>query len=441
MLNLVAYAIPSAIWAVFAAALFGVLCYILARNAAATFILFLPLIVLRLTEYISGVAIEAGAYMVETRQYGEATGAFARLLIIQGGFFLVAALVVEQVWPRIAPSFALSEDIWNRRLRLVWLFVASLLGLLTLYVAYLGLSDSLPIFSGEDRFAFRWRIDSPILDAFINNRVVFAPILGLLLMTRRSAPLGALSIVWMLVLSLAIGEKFTSLVNIITSASIPLGLRYIALGNRLPISVAIKGSLAISILVIPAILLAYGARDNLDQAVERLGERVSLQGQLWFVSDRKDGDLFAFDERALRTDISTWMDEDKQSSTAVGTSFGLYYVMSDFTDSRELRWIMETGNGFVFAQQPYLLKATGYVGLFLLMCAIAVYASGVMLLLAYALSRADIITSVLVGRIFVFMIGYFIGGFFWNLFGIKNLMTFGLIALALMLNRFRFRVN
>lgn len=440
LLNGIAWAMPHFVWAMFAAAGFALLAFLLARSAPATFILLLPLIVLRSTEFISGIAIEAGAYMSETGQYGEATGAFARLLLIQVGFLACAACIIEAVWPKIAPSFALPDAMWNRRLTMVGYVVVALLGLATLYTAYLGLSGSLPIFSGEDRFHFRWRIDSSLLDFFINNRVVFAPVMGLLLMTRKFGLMGAISICWLLVLSLAIGEKFTSLVNIATSAAIPLGLRFVAKGRSLPISAAIKAGVGISLLVVPAILLAYGARDNLNGATARFGERISLQGQLWFVADRSEGDLMAFDPKALSADVSTWLDPARQSSSAVGTSFGLYYVMADYTASQELRWIMETGNGYVFAQQPYLLKATGYLGLFLIMCLLAAYCSAVMLILAYALGRGDIISSILIGRIFTFMIGYFVSGFFWNLFGIKNLITFAAIAVSLFLHRYRIRI-
>ena len=440
-LNVAAVMIPSFIWAIGALLGFGVLMLLLARNAAATFILLLPLIVLRATEYISGVAIESGAYMTETRLYGEATGAFARLLFFHGALFVTAALTIEPLWPRIAHYFALPEDVWNRRLRVVATVVFGTLLLCSIYLVSLGLAEGLPLLTGEDRFAFRWRIDSMWLDAFINNRVVFAPLFGLLLITKGYRPLGVVALLWLLFLSLAIGEKFTSLVNISTSAAIPIGLAYIAKGRKLPIAFGIKAAVALSLLVVPAVLVAYGALSNFDQAMNRFGERVSLQGQLWFVSDRENSDIFAWDGDALSADIATWFDADRQSATAVGTDFGLYYVMSDYTQSQELRWIMETGNGFVFAQQPYLLKATGYFGLLVITCLMSLYTALVMLALAFVLGRADVLSIILAGRVFVFLIGYYIGGWFWNVFGFKNLIAIGLLLLAMWLHRFRFSLR
>ncbi|MEH3102703.1 MAG: DUF6418 domain-containing protein [Sphingomonas phyllosphaerae] len=421
---------PSPGWAYGALALFGSLSFGLLRTAPATFLLFVPLIALRLTEFISGAAIEGGAYMVETGITGRATGAFARLLLIYVLFFLTATIVVEAAWPRLKTAFREAPRRWQPHGRVIWTGLLIVMGAASLYLVRLGINNGFPLLDHLDRFAYLRKIDSPIYSAWMTNRPVLVPFIGALFCVPGYRVRAALILVWLLALSVLFGEKFTSLLMILSIFSIPVGLVHIANDRAIPTGAIGAIVVAIVVVTVPAVLIAYGALTDVDAAVQKYGQRVALQGQLWFVADDKYLTNARFDDRAIGADVASWMTPGAQNAEGAGTRFGLYYVMQRFTPSRLLGWAMEGGTGFVFSLYPYLLMTMGIAGLLLVSSLLAAFHAFVMRMVAQSIAESNWIASILFGRAMSSLYGGYTTGFLWNFFGIKNLVT---IAVALFL--------
>ncbi|MEH3122982.1 MAG: DUF6418 domain-containing protein [Sphingomonas phyllosphaerae] len=419
-----AAAFPSGAWAYIATLLFGTFALGLLRVAPATFLLFVPLLALRLTEFLSGAAIENGAYMVETTTYGHPTGGFCRLLLIYLVFFAVATAVVESSWPRLRQKFIVAPARWQTQAKFIWIVLVAFAVAISAYLLRLGINNGTPLFSGIDRFAYLDLIDSPIYRGFMYNRIVLIPFVGALFATPgyRARALGY--IVWLIMTSVIFGEKFTSLVMIISLFAIPAGLVHIANERPIPVGVIAGISAALVVVTVPAILIVYGALRDFDGAVQRYGNRAALQGQLWYQTDLHYLRLFHLEENAIGADMASWINPAAQKTDTAGTRFGLYYVMQPFTASRLLGWTQEGGTGFVFSLYPYFLRSMGVIGLLIVGSIVAAYHALVMRLLASALAEASWLAALLFGRVMSMIYATYTTGYMWNTFGLIAVIYF-----------------
>jgi Family of unknown function (DUF6418) len=422
---------PSALWAYAALLLFSSFCFGLLRHSTVTFLLFVPLLALRITEFISGAAIESGAYMTETAGYGEATGAFTRLLLIYILFFGTATCVVEAMWPKMRRMFVEAPDIWERQAKVIWYGLLVIMGIGTTYLIRLGINNGFPLFTGADRFEYLYTLDSPYYSALLQNRLVIVPFIGVLFALPRYRIGAGAMIAWLLIASIVFGEKFTSLLMILSVFAVPAGLVHIANGRPIPLTKVLGIAAAIVVITVPAVFIAYGATKNIDAAAQRYGERVALQGQLWYRADQKYLNAGRFDDKAIASDIATWFKPGEQSATKVGTRFGLYYVMEKFTPSRTLGWTMETGNGFVFSLYPYLMMTMGLIGLLIVSSLLAFYHAWVMRMLAISLATPSWLASIAMGRVMSSFYATYSTGYLWNIFGIKTVLTIIIASILL----------
>lgn len=423
--------LPSAAWAYGALAIYLSMVLGLLRTSPATFLLFIPLLANRATEFISGAAVESGAYMIETTTYGHATGAFTRLLLIYLLYTLTATAAVEAMWPRLRVLFRDAPERWERQAPLIWRGLLIVMLAASLYLIRLGINNGFPLFATIDRFSYLEQVDSPIYSAWMTNRLVLVPFIGALFAIPSYRLKSGLLLLWLLSLSVIFGEKFGSILLILSIFGIPAGLVHIANERKIPINVIAGVSGAIVVITIPAVLIAYGALTNFDAAAQRYGQRVALQGQLWYVTDNRFLSVTNFDDRALSADISTWMKPGEQSATNVGTRFGLYYVMQPFTASRLLGWTMEGGGGFIGSLYPYLLMTTGVIGLLIISSLIALYHAVLMRMLAASFAHSNWIAAILYGRVMSSFYATYSTGYLWNIFGIKTLVT---LAVALFIS-------
>jgi hypothetical protein len=422
---------PSAFWAYGALLLFCSFCFGLLKNSTVTFLLFVPLLALRITEFISGAAIESGAYMTETAGFGEATGAFTRLLLIYILFFGTAAFVVEGMWPKMRRMFVDAPDIWERQAKVIWYGLLVIMGVGTTYLIRLGINNGFPLFTGADRFEYLYTLDSPYYSAILQNRLVIVPFIGVLFALPNYRIGAAAMIAWLLMASIVFGEKFTSLLMILSVFAVPAGLVHIANGRPIPLTKVIAIAAAIVVITVPAVFIAYGATKDINGAAQRYGERVALQGQLWYRADQKYLNAGRFDDKAIAADIATWFKPGEQNATKVGTRFGLYYVMEKFTPSRTLGWTMETGNGFVFSLYPYLMMTMGLIGLLIVSSLLAFYHAWVMRMLAVSLATPSWLASIAMGRVMSSFYATYSTGYLWNIFGIKTVLTLIIAAILL----------
>ncbi len=413
--------VPSSGWAYAALLVYGSFCLGLLRVAPATFLLFVPLVALRLTEFISGAAIENGAYMVETTTYGHPTGGFARLLLLYLVFFGAATIAVESGWAKLRQRYLLAAPRWERQAKLIWTVLVAFAVVITIYLARLAITNGTPLFDHIDRFAYLEKINSPIYRGFLYNRTILIPFVGALFALPTYRLKALLYLFWLLATSIVFGEKFTSLLMIISIFAVPAGLLHIANDRPIPIRPIAFIATIIVVVTVPAILLTYGALEDFPGAVQRYGQRVALQGQLWYQGDLHYLKAFAYEDRVFSADLATWLNPSAQTAENAGSRFGLYYVMQPFTASRLLGWAQEGGTGFVFSLYPYLLRVFGMFGLTIFGIVIALYHAVIMRLLAASLAEASWLAALLFGRCMTTIYAAYTTGYLWNAFGLMPL--------------------
>lgn len=422
---------PSALWAYASLAIFASMCFGILKTSPATFLFSLPLLVLRITEFISGAAIESGAFMTETQTIGHATGAFSRLLLVYIPFFCVMSALVETCWPHLRARYQAARGVWEENADFIWKALVVTAVLSSLLLLWVGFENGFPLLGTIDRFSYERRVETPLYGAFMRNRLVLVPFIGALLGLPRYRARAAGLTVWLLAVSILFGEKFTSLTLIISMVGIPAVLVHIAFGRPIPVRSLVIGSVVITALTIPAVLLAYGAASDLDVAMQRYADRTALQGQLWYQTEKAYAQPVAFDKVALSADMATWFSPSAQDPSIVRTDFGLYYVMKRFTSWEFMLGQMKLSTGFVFSLYPYLMMTTGVAGMILVSTFIALYHALILILLSQSLARANWIAALLLGRVVNSLYATYADGYLWNILGIKTLATiaFGLFFL------------
>jgi len=419
---------PSALWSYTALVIFISLVFGIIKTSPASFLFLLPLIVLRITEFISGAAIESGAFMTETQTIGEATGAFSRLLLVYIPFLGVVAALVESFWPRLRRLYRAALPLWEEHADAIWKALLAAAILCSLLLLWVGLQNGFPLLAGIDRFAYERRVDSPLYGGFIRNRLVLVPFIGALLALPRYRLRAACLTLWLLAVSILFGEKFTSLVLIVSMVGIPAVLVHIAQDRAIPVRSLMIGSAIITALTVPAVLLAYGAASDLDLAMQRYADRTALQGQLWYQTDKSHAQPIAFDKAALSADMASWFSPSAQDPTLVRTDFGRYYVMKQYTSWEYMLGLMKLNTGFVFSLYPYLMMTTGVTGMMAASTFLSLYHAFLLVLLSQSLARANWIAALLLGRAVNSLYATYADGYLWNILGIKTLAT---IAFAL----------
>ena len=433
LLSAGAAVLPSPVWASGALIAFVVYSLVLLKRSPATFLMLAPLIALRITEFLSGAAIESGSYMTETMFRGIPTGAFAHLLLVYVLFFTSAAMVIELVWPKLARELVNAPERWNVSAPIAWRVMLVIFAIASVYLIRLGLNNGFPLFDHIDRFQYLRKLDSPYYRMWMVNRIIFAPFLGMFFAIPRYR-LGSLALLfWMIASSVLFGEKFTSLLMIISMFVMPLGLIHTARGGKIDLSVLGLVVGVVAMITLPAGLLAYGAKSDPSAAVQRYGDRIALQGQLWFQADRKFLKPVAWDPQAISDDAASWIDVTAQDPTLVGTKFGLYYVMELFTPSHELNLDVDAGGGYVFAFYPYLMMVSGILGMLVVSSLFAIYHAMVVYLMMLAMCRSKWLAGLAFARDTGLLYAAYSSGYLYDVMGIKNLATLmlGLVLLTI----------
>lgn len=432
LLVLLAALSPSPWWAAAAAFLGLAFTATLARAVPAALILLGPVIVLRLTELLSGVAIEGGATMVETGVRGAATGAFTRLWLIDLLAFASAALLIEWGWRPLQQRFASAGRAWRRQAGLIAVTLTLVLAGMSLILAFFAITHGVPGGGRIDRFTYLNQLEGTPYRTIIMNRVLLAPLIGVVIAVPRTRWIGCALLAWLIALSLLFAEKFTSLLFIGAAAIQPLALVTLARTGALPMRTLATALLVLAAISLPAILVTYGAADSPRRAWDRFEQRAVLQGQLWFLADRR-GAPRHIDAAALSADLGSWVDPRAQRPERAGTRFGLYYVMAKFTPSHRLEGAIQSETGFVFAFYPYLLLAGGWTLLMLGALVVALFQATILLLVAQALYRCRWLAILAFGRVANSINATLVTGYAWNIFGPKTLVAavLGIILLRI----------
>jgi Family of unknown function (DUF6418) len=407
-------------WSALGFLLFVALLLGLRSAAPRALVLLAPIFLLWLSELLSGILIEHGAYLSEAQRYGSATGGFAFLSALYAGLALAMAAIIEWILRRLEADrhfAAFRVGDWPM------LILAGVFILSSGYALAVGAREGFPILSGADRLAFRAALNDPLFEAWHSNRFMLSYFMGMVAAGGQRA-VGLMMAVGLTGISLLFGEKFTSLLLILCAFLAVPGLVYIARSGRLPLGRALLPVLALAAVTLPAIFTVYGGAERAPAAMSKMSDRFALQGQAWYLIEKsatitggRAAEIFAADARS-------WLVPSQQNPETAGASFGHYHVMKRIAPYAVFDDFYTNGVGFVFLLFPYLYLIGGLGGVVaggLLLCAMT---AALLALMAIAASRRDYLSTLIATKIFVWQTAGFLLGYLWFFVGIKAILLF-----------------
>ncbi|PHY22896.1 hypothetical protein CSW59_00475 [Caulobacter sp. BP25] len=390
-----------------------------------------PLLFFWVTELFSGMFIESGAVMVETRSIGVSTGAFSRLAFFYSGFLILSYFV----WSIFAANFKTRVELASKKEFLAIpgerVFLLCVILLLSIFFV-IGFLRGFPVFLGADRFAYRAGFGSTALSSFLDNRIIIFAVLGGIFAFGKERAFSAVIFGATIVVSILFGEKFTSIVQGFLFFLIPSALARLARRGRLPLTQIVMPSLGVLLVTVPAVLVNYGLLDEgADIAYQRMFNRAALQGQLWFLADQNFAKLINFDAASISSALRSIVNVAYQSP-GMAPDHGMYYVMRPFTDSWTMYWVQYAQGGFVFAHMPYWLMSSGYFGMSVVGFLSVLMFSWCSYRAFLALVDQNLIESIIWFKVFIWLCAGFTMGNIWFIFGVKSIV---LIVAALAFRR------
>nr|WP_321511966.1 DUF6418 domain-containing protein [uncultured Celeribacter sp.] len=424
------YIWPGAVWGYAALAGFAAYAVLLLQARPAVFVMLSPLLFLRGTEFLSGAAIESGAWIAELMRFGTPSGAFLRLLLIYLVGLIPASMFLQRIWQGAARDDLLRV---MREVDRHWAFwpLGGLILLLTGYVALVGAAAGFPLLEGVDRFTYRSGIGNRLVTSYIDNRYVVVLVLALFVTARRGRWLTGLNILAIFLVSILYAEKFTSISLMLILLMMPAALLRIAEQGRLPVLGVLGVVAAIVAVTAPLVLYVYGVSENPVAAWQRVLSRAAAQGELWWIADRGAVAFAYLDTDVLAADVASWWSLAAQNTEQAANRFGLYFVMDAYAPSDIALQARYRGTGYIFSLFAYALMVSGYLGACVVSLATHLVFAIVMGFVLAAIAHGRIWCLIVAGKLFVWCLaGGFIVGYLWFFFGIK---TAALIAAYLTL--------
>ena len=427
VLLLLSQTITSPLLSCLALAYYVLLSWYVVSYFPAAFVLLLWFIFIRLTMMISGVAIETGGFMPEFLMTGEPTGAFVHLAAVYTAGILLCTAIMT-----IAMRFLPASTHTQSPVFYSWFYlVFALVVFLCLWAIGLGLKHGFPALEGVDRILYWKQVSSRFLFFFLGNRPIFALLLGLIysLSTGWNKRISLGIFLLVLVISLLFAEKFTSICMLIFSFVTPVFLRnhnhLQSLAKRL-----IPIGFVIAIITIPAILIAYGALDDLATAKNGLAQRATSQAQIWYVADRDQNDLLDLNKAALNQNLAAITafnpEQYAQSPPYIGAR---YYMAAHMTRDRYAHYL-DRGVTLTMATEGYLLHIFGWIGMLLpyaaLLSVYAVYG----LYLYFAIVTANPLRLILAGKLLVWANFGLNQGYAWFVIGLRPMALLAVIVMV-----------
>lgn len=372
--------------------LFGWLLLIVARISVAAAILLLPLIITRGATLVSLLVIELGAYMPEVNRIGTAGDASASFVAITALFFLVAAAAFAKA-EQPALAYARSPLLDGVVGALGWPVV-----LLCMALGGLALLDGLrggfPLLAGVDRFLYRREYSSKLVLILLDNKFLFAAMLGAVAFARRHQPLlKAAAVVTFLGLTglyFLFGDKFFTILAEVSFFGMPLLLaRRDRLGATLlrlapPVVALLCAALAATLYIYSG----YG-RLPLDRTATLVGERIAGQGELWFVATRDARRVTYWDGALVSGNLDTLRDPSPPAS-AFANGVETYYFIQRYAPTK-LAESFRKNQGWVqltMGTEALTLVTFGYVGVAAVMALLGLLVAFALLYLRRAFASA-----------------------------------------------------
>lgn len=437
LISLLADAFPHAVFNYIAAMFFGIFAVNMARKTPFSFALLAGFIFLRLTMFVSGIAIGSSAYMPEVAQFGAPSGAFARLCMIYIFFMGIIQKCIEP-GARGVMIRALAQKeggLWGKidKQMWVWGFFAVCL-LLWAMAMYTGARDGFPFFTGSDKMAFRIRnADSPFFISTLNNRPLIIGFLGVIFWEsknlRRKVALGIYIAYG--ILSVLCGEKFTSLLSMLVMFFVPVMLKmakdypWQSIRNQGPILIVM---VLVSAITVPLMLRVYSGDEGMEAGLTKFYERVASQAQLWYLVDQDTHDFLRFDSEAMREEWLTWWRSDPTPQMNPPYA-GLYNVMAVYAPPATFAGNIDQQLGFTMAFEAYLLKCFGWLGFLPVLGGIAFLYALVLRYWMQAIFTTDPVSLFLALKMLVWVKGALVDGDLYFMFGYKMLLFVAVVVL------------
>ena len=331
-----AAAIPSAIFAWTSLLLFGWLLLLVGRISAPGLILLLPIVITRGATLLSLLVIEAGAYMPEVNRLGEAGDASASFVAFTSLFFIVFALVFRR-FARPFVAYARSPVLDQLVVLLAWPVVLLCMALGALAVLH-GLQSGFPLLAGVDRFLYRREYSSRLVLILLDNKFLFAAMLGAIAFAPRYQPLlktaAILTFLGLTGLYFLFGDKFFTILAEVAFFAMPLLL---ARQGRLAVTM-VRLAVPVGALLCAAlgatlyIYSGYG-RLSLDRTETLVGERIAGQGELWFVATHDARRMTNWDAHLVDRNIDT-LDDKSPPASAFANGVETYYFIQRYSPAK-----------------------------------------------------------------------------------------------------------
>ena len=363
---LLAAALPSPIFSWTSLLLFGGLLLLLGRISPAGLILMLPLVITRGATLVSLLVIEAGAYMPEVNRLGEAGDASASFVAFTALFFLVIAAVFRRL-ERVFLAYARSPLLDGIVALLGWPVVLLCMALGALAVMH-GLQGGFPLLAGVDRFLYRREYSSGLVLILLDNKFLFAAMLGAIAFTARYQPLlkaaAVLTFLGLTALYFLFGDKFFTILSEVAFFAMPLLLARQGrlAGTMLRLALPVAALLSAALGATLYIYSGYG-RLPVDRTVTLIGERIAGQGELWFVASRDARRATNWDANLVERNIDTLGDKSPPAS-AFANGVETYYFIQHYSPAK-LAASFRKNQGWVqltMGTEALALVTFGYLG-------------------------------------------------------------------------------
>lgn len=372
--------------------LFAALLLLVARISAAGLILLLPLVITRGATLVSLLVIEAGAYMPEVNRLGAPGDASASFVAFTALFFLTFALVFRAC-ERWFLGFARSPLLDQVVSWLGWPVVGLCMAMGALALLH-GMQSGFPLLAGVDRFLYRREYSSGLVLILLDNKFLFAAMLGAVAFAPRYQPLlktcAILTFLALTALYFLFGDKFFTILAEVAFFAMPLLLARQGqlAGTMLRLAVPVAALLCAALGATLYIYSGYG-RLPLDRTVTLVGERIAGQGELWFVASRDARRVTHWDAHLVARNLDTLGDKSPPAS-AFANGVETYYFIQRYAPAKLADSFRKNG-GWVqltMGTEAMALVMFGYVGVGIIMAFLGVLVALAALYLRRAFASA-----------------------------------------------------
>lgn len=329
------------------------------------FLLFSPVILLHFSVLISLVAIDDGAFMKEVGRYGYSSAASGFYVIVVGFFLLAAGYVFPDVSSieKYKPSINLKKNDFLLR----WA-AFTLTSIIIIVLVLKGLKTGFPLIAGYDRFAYRRVLGDPITISFLNLKIVVASFLGISANAcKEKFDKFRHHIVFLLYLgvSFLFGDKFFIIITA-TLYYLAVQLAFKPDVVRMQAKRFFAPAVFSIFLAILMTFYIYSGKGVLsfDATLERLFERFSEQGQLWFVAFNDHPNWIGMDVVEVKNNLYCLI-QNSGFNCSFDKKLGAFYFVQKFATS-DMYYSFMGNKGYVapiMSFEPYCLELFGYLGI------------------------------------------------------------------------------